>query len=62
MKKIYVSPMSQVIELKMQGILCGSLLSGIDGTADFTTDLSSDESEEYLAPTFGDPQELFFSE
>ena len=62
MKKIYVSPMSQVIELKMQGILCGSLLDGIDDTAGFSTDVSLDETEEVLAPTFGGSLESIFSE
>ena len=62
MKKIYVRPMSQVIEFKMQGILCGSLLNGIDGTADFSTDVSSDETEDVLAPTFGDSLNSIFSE
>lgn len=54
--------MSQVIEFKMQGILCGSLLNGIDGTADFSTDVSSDETEDVLAPTFGDSLNSIFSE
>ena len=49
MKRIYVQPSTEVFVLTSSKIICTSVVTGIEGTGDFWTDLYDDETTDYLS-------------